>query len=160
MVRHSPKRSDSERGINTKEDRIPGVCVCVLSVCACVRASLTMAAMVCSSFSTKSTFLAEVSDASTPLWPRHDSLALSYVSFAVRNFRQEFPTRCQLSPHTFSGGRNEDVGGEEKGGRRCEKGRRHGESREGVSGRGEKEGAGERRWREGDGRGKRKRGGG
>lgn len=96
-----------------KVDRIPGVCV---SVCVCAHASpsLTMAAMVCSSFSTKSTFLAEVSDASTPLWPRQDSLALSYVSFAVKNFRQEFPTRCQLSPHTFSGGRKTEMEGETK----------------------------------------------
>lgn len=78
------------------------------------RPSLTVAAMVCSSFSTKSTFLVEVSDASTPLWPRHDSLALSYDSFAVSNFRQEFPTRCQLSPHTFSGGREGEVEEEEE----------------------------------------------
>lgn len=41
-------------------------------------------------------------------------MALSYDSFAVRNFRQEFPTRCQLSPHTFSGGRKEEVGGEKE----------------------------------------------
>lgn len=57
----------------------------------------------CSSFKTKSTFFCEVSEARTALWPLQASLALSYESLAVMNFRQEFPTRCQLSPQTFSG---------------------------------------------------------
>lgn len=59
--------------------------------------------MICSSFRTKSTFFCVVSEARTALWLLQASLALSYESFAVMNFRQEFPTRCQLSPQTFSG---------------------------------------------------------
>lgn len=62
----------------------------------------TMRLTVCSSFSTKSTFFCVVSEARTALWLLQASLALSYESLAVMNFRQEFPTRCQLSPHTFS----------------------------------------------------------
>lgn len=64
---------------------------------------LTTALIICSSFSTKSTFLGVVSEASTALWLLQASLALSYESLAVMNLRHEFPTRCQLSPHTFSG---------------------------------------------------------
>lgn len=73
----------------------------------CIRVSarvvLTTTLMICSSFRTKSTFFCVVSEARTALWLLQASLALSYESFAVMNFRQEFPTRCQLSPHTFSG---------------------------------------------------------
>lgn len=72
----------------------------------CIRAArvvLTTTLMICSSFRTKSTFFCVVSEARTALWLLQASLALSYESFAVMNFRQEFPTRCQLSPHTFSG---------------------------------------------------------
>ena len=64
---------------------------------------LTTTLMICSSFRTKSTFFCVVSEARTALWLLQASLALSYESFAVMNFRQEFPTRCQLSPQTFSG---------------------------------------------------------
>ncbi|TNN76652.1 hypothetical protein EYF80_013104 [Liparis tanakae] len=56
----------------------------------------------------KSTSFCVVSEARTALWLLQASLALSYESFAVRNFRHEFPTRCQLSPHTFSGTENTD----------------------------------------------------
>lgn len=70
---------------------------------------LTTTLILCSSFRTKSTFFCVVSEASTALWLLQASLALSYESFAVMNFRQEFPTRCQLSPHTFSDG-DQEVG--------------------------------------------------
>ena len=66
----------------------------------------TIRLTVCSSFSTKSTFFCVVREARTALWLRQASLALSYESLAVMNFRQEFPTRCQPSPHTFSDGAN------------------------------------------------------
>lgn len=62
----------------------------------------TIRLTVWSSFSTKSTFFCVVREARTALWLLQASLALSYESLAVMNFRQEFPTRCQLSPHTFS----------------------------------------------------------
>lgn len=62
----------------------------------------TIRLTVCSSFSTNSTFFWVVREARTALWLLQASLALSYESLAVMNFRQEFPTRCQLSPHTFS----------------------------------------------------------
>lgn len=64
---------------------------------------ITIMLIICSSFRTKSTFFCVVSEARTALWLLQASLALSYESFAVMNFKQELPTRCQLSPHTFSG---------------------------------------------------------
>ncbi|KAF3845135.1 hypothetical protein F7725_008298, partial [Dissostichus mawsoni] len=60
----------------------------------CPPLPLTTTLMICSSFSTKSTFFCVVSEASTALWLRQASLALSYESFAVMIFTQEFPTRC------------------------------------------------------------------
>lgn len=72
---------------------------------------LTTTLIICSSFRTKSTFFCVVSEARTALWLLHASLALSYESLAVMNFRHELPTRCQLSPHTFSG-RHKETGEE------------------------------------------------
>lgn len=63
---------------------------------------ITIMLIMCSSFRTKSTFFCVVSEARTALWLLQASLALSYESLAVMNFKQELPTRCQLSPHTFS----------------------------------------------------------
>ncbi|MEQ2187485.1 hypothetical protein GOODEAATRI_005122 [Goodea atripinnis] len=57
---------------------------------------LTMTFMICSSFRTKSTFFCVVREARTALWFLQASLALSYDSLVVLNFRQEFPTRSEL----------------------------------------------------------------
>lgn len=70
---------------------------------------LTTTLIICSSFRTKSTFFCVVREARTALWFLQVSLALSYESLVVMNFRQELPTRCQLSPHTFSAAERVDV---------------------------------------------------
>lgn len=70
---------------------------------------LTTTLIICSSFRTKSTFFCVVREARTALWFLQVSLALSYESLVVMNFRQELPTRCQLSPHTFSAAERVDL---------------------------------------------------
>lgn len=68
-----------------------------------------MTFMICRSFRTKSTFFCVVREARTALWFLQASLALSYDSLVVLNFRQELPTRCQVSPHTFSGAERKET---------------------------------------------------